>query len=136
MSEERRGIVRAKLGFCDYDLFFTDKRILCAKTGSTGGWNALFGVIGQGIATHMSNKRSEQLEELTLKSIETSDKKNYSLTYEGILRAQLMPKGALSTGKLIINDGTKEFKFIFRDKKKYEENCDIILACLEEKIQN
>lgn len=135
MAEEKLGMVRTKLGTVDYDLFFTEKRIVAAKTGSTAGWAALIGVIGQIIAMHYSKKKSQQLSQLTIESIMTSDKKNFDIPYEIIDSAEVKKPGALSVGKLILNSNGKKRKFLLTEKKLFDSHQEIFEKCINDKIQ-
>lgn len=134
MAEEKIGVVRSRLGGVDFDLFFTPQRIVAAKTGSVATWGALLGAIGQGIAMHFSKKKSQQLRELTIESIASSDKKNFDILYKNITRSELKKPGGLSTGKLIINTGEKKHKFLLIVKKQFENDKEIIEHCLEDKV--
>lgn len=135
MAEEKLGMIRTKLGTVDYDLFFTEKRIVAAKTGSTAGWGALIGVLGQLIAMHYSKKKSEQLSKLSIESIMTADKKNFEINYTDIVNAEVKKPGTFSIGKLIINTGVKKHKFLLNEKKLFNEHNEIFQKCLSSKIQ-
>ena len=133
LSEEKMGIIRTRLGSEDFDLYFTSTRILAVRIGSIVGWSLLLGAIGQGIALYLSNKKSKQLKELTLESVETSHKRNFSLSYEDILQVELKKPG-LFVGKLTIHTHDKKQKFLLMQKKQYDTDKSIIEKCLKDKL--
>lgn len=135
MSEEKKGVIRSRLAGVDYDLYFTETRIVAAKTGSVTGWAVMFGALGQGIAMYLSKKRSAQLRELTIESILGSDKKNFVVAYEEITRVELKKPKALSVGKLTINSGEKVRKFLLMEKKQFDSDMDVVTKCLPDKLE-
>jgi len=134
MAEEKHGVVRARLGTTDFDLFFTNERVIAAKTGGMMGWALALGAIGQAIAAHLSKKKSEQLRDLSLESVVTSDSKNFCISHDDVLRAELKKPKALSVGKLTINTGSKAYKFLLMDKKLFDLDETVIKQCFGDKV--
>jgi hypothetical protein len=134
MAEEKIGVVRSRLKGNDFDLFFTSTSIVAAKTGSISMWGLLLGGIGQAIAMHFSNKKSQQIRDLTIESLITSDKKNFIVIYENISRVELKKPGGLSAGKLIIDADLQKYKFLLLEKKQFKNNKEIIEKTLGEKV--
>ncbi|MBN1575611.1 MAG: hypothetical protein JW913_03610 [Chitinispirillaceae bacterium] len=135
MAEEKIGVVRTKLKGTDFDLYITTERIVAAKTGSVVMWGAFFGAIGQGLAAYFSKKKSAQLRELTIESIATSDKNNFTYALSAIDRAQLKKPGKLSAAALSLDHDGKTTKFTLMEKKQFEQDKEVFEKGLGEKLQ-
>lgn len=134
MVEEKVGVVRSRLKGTDFDLFFTPTRIVAVKTGSILLWGLLVGGIGQGIAMHLSRKRSQQLRELTIESLVTSDKKNFHVAYENISKVDLKKPSGLAMGKLTVHADVRTLKFILLEKKQFETDKEVIEKVFKDKV--
>lgn len=68
----------------DFDLLFTNQRIICAMTANSGGAALLGGWIGYAISKSGKGKARERYQSMTIKEIMDADNKNFAIPYESI----------------------------------------------------
>jgi len=134
MSEEKLGMVTSRFGTSDFALFFTPAKIVAAKTGSSLMWASMFGALGQSISSHLAKKKATKLSDLTLDSIVSSNKKNFCINCEDVVRAEVKKPNFFMTGKFIVDTGKKKFKFLLMDKKDFDLAKNVISKSLGDKV--
>jgi len=68
----------------DFDLLFTNERIICAVTANSGGAALLGGWIGYAISKSGKGKARERYQSMTIEEIMSSDKKNFAIPYDSV----------------------------------------------------
>ena len=68
----------------DFDLLFTNERIICAVTANSGGAALLGGWIGYAISKSGKGKAREKYQSMTIEQIMESDKNNFAIPYDSI----------------------------------------------------
>ncbi len=101
-------------GLTDYDLIFTDSRIIAAKVGSSGLAQAVGGLVGLALSRAGQDSKREPYAGLSVDQILGAHKKNFAIAYAGVER------GVFSAGinmvtlpSLTLWATGEKFKFIF-----------------------
>ena len=68
----------------DFDLLFTNERIICAVTANSGTAALLGGWIGYAISKSGKGKSREKYQSMTIEQIMSSNNKNFAIPYESI----------------------------------------------------
>jgi len=68
----------------DFDLLFTNERIICAITANSGTAALLGGWIGYAISKSGKGKSREKYQSMTIEEIMGTNKKNFAIPYESI----------------------------------------------------
>ncbi|WP_406657506.1 hypothetical protein V7O62_02830 [Methanolobus sp. ZRKC2] len=117
----------------DYDLIFTDKRIIFAMVANTGTAFMLAGNAGWAISKLGKNKKREKYQNLDLESILKNNSKNFDLTFSNIRKVQLQETWPWSFLVLETTKGTMKFEV---RKNEIESAKRLIDICLSDKIKN
>ncbi len=75
-----------RAGLTDYDLIFTDSRIVAAKVGSSGLAQAAGGLVGLAISRSGQDSKRDEYVGLSVDQILGAHKRNFAISYAGVER--------------------------------------------------
>lgn len=84
----------------DYDLIFTNKRIIVAMTANSGTAMAFGGALGWAISKSGRDKRRERYQQMSAEEIARAHSKNFSISYSDIQSVRIVK--FLGYGTIII----------------------------------
>jgi hypothetical protein len=73
----------------DFDLLFTNERIICALTANTGGAAMLGGWIGYAISKSGKGKARAKYQTMTIEEIMSSNNKNFAIPYGSVKEVRI-----------------------------------------------
>jgi hypothetical protein len=123
-SEKCLGTIHAGMGpvwhIKYYDLIFTDRRLIVARTGSN--WPLILGVLAF-LPLMKRNKVSERLSSLPPDKVLTDSKDNFSIPYDEINKVELR-RSWMMGNKLVIYTSTRKYSHPFWGKRPRLQECN------------
>ncbi len=142
-TEEVRGILSsARLGFTDFDLIVTSRRVVAAKIGSSGLAQVAGGLVGTAVSQSGQDARRAQYAGLNVEQILASNKKNFAVRLEQVQRGEFnagINMVTMPTLTLWTADGKMRFMFTSSFWKKNEAQVqyakDLLAAVFPGKVE-
>ena len=135
MNEEFKGAI-CLTGYIDtfYDLYFTSKRVIVAKTGTPYGLALTLPVVGYMVEEHNREKKSKEYKELPFDDILKGDKKNFEIPFSEISKIEMKKPGLIVGTKIIFYTKDKKMVFYIKEKGAYAEHVTIVSSVLKDKL--